>query len=253
MAEISFASSVFTVACVATGTNAGVEIFPWGVFIIPVRARDFFDRRVIVKRIIDVHSIGYRARSIKYAIVSRMDRKEAKELLYNWVESPNLRKHMYAVAAAMEFYAKKFKKEGESDRWWMTGLLHDLDYEKYPNEHPQKAVGFLKEKIDQEMGDAIMAHVSHTNVPRASLMAKTLFAVDELTGMIVAVALVKPDKKLSSVDIESVKKRFKEKRFAAGVNREEIIQGAQELGVSLDEHIQNVIDAMRSISNELGL
>jgi len=180
-----------------------------------------------------------------------MTKEEAKKILDEWVKSPNLKKHMYAVAQAMAFYARKFIQDEE--RWWIVGLLHDLDYEKYPKEHPHKAVEFLKNKIDQESLDAIMSHASYTNTPRNSMMAKTLFAVDELTGMIIAVALVKPDKKLSSVDVTSVKKRFKEKRFAAGVNREEIIKGTEELRVFLDEHIQNVITAMREISHELDL
>ncbi len=164
---------------------------------------------------------------------------------------------MLAVAAGMEFYAKKFG--ADADKWWVAGLLHDMDYEKFPNPdrnetgHPYKAVEFLKDKLDQESLDAIMGHAEFTHTPRETQMAKALFAVDELTGMVTAVALVKPEKKLSAVDVNSVKKRFKEKRFASGVNREEIIQGAQELGVPLDEHIQNVIFAMGRISGELGL
>ncbi len=164
---------------------------------------------------------------------------------------------MLAVAAGMEFYAKKFG--ADADKWWVAGLLHDMDYEKFPNPdrnetgHPYKAVEFLKDKLDQESLDAIMGHAEFTHTPRETQMAKALFAVDELTGMVTAVALVKPEKKLSAVDVNSVKKRFKEKRFAAGVNREEIIQGAQELGVPLDEHVQNVIDAMSGIASVLGL
>jgi predicted hydrolase (HD superfamily) len=186
-----------------------------------------------------------------------MNREEALKILDEWVKSPNLKKHMLAVAASMEFYAKKFNQD--PDKWWIVGLLHDLDYEKYPNPnkdesgHPYKAVEFLKDKLDQESLDAILAHASFTNTPRKTLMAKTLFASDELVGMIIAVALIKPTKKLSEVDVESVKKRFKEKRFAAGVNREEIIQGAQEMGISLEEHIQNVIEATRGIASLLGL
>lgn len=186
-----------------------------------------------------------------------MNRREAEKILNEWVESPNLKKHMLAVAASMAFYAKKFGEDEE--KWWVTGLLHDMDYEKFPNPnrdqtgHPYKAVEFLEGKLDRESLDAILGHASYANTPRLTAMAKALFAVDELTGMIVAVSLIKPDKKLSAVDVESVKKRFKEKRFAAGVNREEIYQGAQELGVSLDEHIQNVIEAMETIAPELGL
>lgn len=186
-----------------------------------------------------------------------MNKEEAVKILDDWVKNQNLKKHMLAVAAAMEFYAKKF--DADADKWWVAGLLHDMDYERYPNPnrdetgHPYKAVEFLKNKLDDESLDAIMGHAEFTHTPRETQIAKTLFAVDELTGMITAVTLIKPEKKLSAVDVNSVKKRFKEKRFAAGVNREEIIQGAQELGVPLDEHIQNVINAMTLISEELGL
>jgi putative nucleotidyltransferase with HDIG domain len=187
----------------------------------------------------------------------KMSREEALKILDDWVKSPNLKKHMLAVAACMSFYAHKFGQDEQ--KWWVVGLLHDLDYEKYPNPnsdengHPYKAVEFLKDKLDKESLDAIMGHAAFTHISRESQMAKALFAVDELTGMIVAVALIKPEKKISAVNVESVKKRFKEKRFAAGVNREEIIQGAEELRVPLDEHIQNVIDAMKEIALELGL
>jgi predicted hydrolase (HD superfamily) len=186
-----------------------------------------------------------------------MNREEALKILDDWVKSINLKKHMLATAACMSFYARKFGQDEQ--KWWIAGLLHDLDYEKYPNPnrdesgHPYKAVEFLKDRLDKESLDAIMGHAIFTHTPRESQMAKALFAVDELTGMVVAVALIKPEKKISAVNIESVKKRFKEKRFAAGVNREEIVQGAQELGISLEEHIQNVIDAMEEIALELGL
>lgn len=184
-----------------------------------------------------------------------MTRQEALKILDEWVKNPNLKKHMLAVANAMAYYAKKFNEDVE--KWYVIGLLHDLDYEKYPHPqeggHPYKAIEFLKDKLDEESLKAILAHASYTGAPRESLMAKTLFAVDELVGFIVAVALIKPDKSLNSVDVESVKKRFKEKRFAAGVNREEIFQGAAELGIGLEEHIQNVINSMKEISNQLGI
>lgn len=209
-----------------------------------------------------------------------MSREEAMKILDEWVSSTytpeqalfekatrvararlacrskNLKKHMLATAAAMEFYAEKFGEDG--DRWWLAGLLHDLDYEKYPDwrngGHPRKAVEFLREKgIDEEILDAILSHASYTNVPRKTLLAKTLFAVDELTGFIVAVALIKPEKSLSAVDVESVKKRLPEKRFAAGVNREEIYEGTKGLDLSLEEHIENVLNGIKKISSELGL
>ncbi|KKS82712.1 MAG: Metal dependent phosphohydrolase [Candidatus Wolfebacteria bacterium GW2011_GWC1_43_10] len=216
-----------------------------------------------------------------------MTKDESLKILDEWVQNPNLKKHMLAVAQAMDFYARYFSQRAQistdelpiatdnnqrksainqrvsvvpdKERWWIVGLLHDVDYEKYPNPsrdgtgHPYRAVEFLKDKLDEESINAVLGHASYTNTSRESLMAKTLFAVDELTGFIVAVALIKPSKSLAEVGVESVKKRFKENRFAAGVNREEIYQGAQELGVPLDEHIQNVIDAMKEISSELGL
>jgi len=187
-----------------------------------------------------------------------MTKEEARAILGQWVSNQNLKKHMLAVAQAASFYARKFQEDEE--RWWIAGLLHDADYKKYPNPnrdetgHPYKIVEYLRQKgMDEESLEAILGHASYTNVPRTSLMAKTLFAVDELTGFIVAVALIKPEKSLVAVDIESVTKRFKEKRFAAGVNREEIFEGARDLDIPLGEHVQNVIDAMKEISDQLGL
>ena len=185
-----------------------------------------------------------------------MEKEEAVKILNEWVESKNLKKHMLAVAAAMSFYAKKFDED--ENKWWVTGLLHDLDYEKYPDYknggHPYKVVEFLKSReVDGDISEAILGHAAYTNVPRKSLMAKTLFAVDELAGFIVAVALIKPEKSLSAVNVDSVKKRLKEARFASGVNRQEIYEGVKDLEISLDEHVQNVIDGMKVVSKELGL
>jgi len=187
-----------------------------------------------------------------------MTKEEAHAIFDQWVSNQNLKKHMLAVAQAAGFYARKFQEDEE--RWWIAGLLHDADYEKYPNPnrdttgHPYKIVEYLRQKgTDEESLEAILGHASYTNTPRTSLMAKTLFAVDELTGFIVAVALIKPEKSLAAVDVESVTKRFKEKRFAAGVNREEIFEGARDLNIPLEEHVQNVIDAMKEISSELQL
>lgn len=180
-----------------------------------------------------------------------MNRQEAEQLLDEWVENKNLKKHMYAVAQAMDWYARKFDQDKE--KWWVVGLLHDMDYERYPNQHPEKAVEYLTDKLDQESVQAIRAHAVYTNEPHDTQIAKTLFAVDELTGFIVAVALIKPNKSLAEVDVNSVTKRLKEKRFAAAVNREEIDQGVEMLGISLQEHTQNVLDAMKEISDQLGL
>lgn len=188
-----------------------------------------------------------------------MTLSEAKNILNQWVSNPNLRKHMWGVGAAMRWYASFFGlDEREQDRWETAGILHDLDWEKYPivsaQGHPYVAVAFLKERgLDEESCQAILAHASHTREPRETLMAKTLFAVDELAGFIVAVALIKPEKKLSAVDTASVSKRLKEKRFAANVNRDEITQGAAALGVPLEEHIAHVIAGMRAKETDLGL
>lgn len=188
-----------------------------------------------------------------------MTRSGALALVQEYTKNQNLIKHMLAVEAAMRAYAKKFGQDEES--WGLTGLLHDFDYERYPNdehhptqEHPSVGVQILRERgVSEEICQAILGHASYTGVPRTSLMAKALFACDELTGLIVATALVRPNKKLSEVDVEAVKKKWKDKAFARGVNREEIEQGAQELDVPLDEHIQFVITAMQSIAPQLGL
>ncbi|MFA6495091.1 MAG: HD domain-containing protein [Candidatus Paceibacterota bacterium] len=185
-----------------------------------------------------------------------MTPQEARDILDQWVVNPNLKKHMWGVGAAMRWYAKKFN--ADQDRWETVGILHDLDWEKYPHGstqgHPYVAVAFLKERgLDAESCQAILAHASYTHEPRETLMAKTLFAVDECAGFIVAVALIKPEKKLSAVDVASVMKRLKEKRFAANVNRDEIAEGAQLLGFSLEDHIANVLAGMRVCAADCGL
>lgn len=183
-----------------------------------------------------------------------MNREEAWKLLCEYTKSENLRKHALAVEAAMRFYARKFGEDEE--KWGIVGLLHDFDYEMYPNEknHPYRGYEILeKEGYPEDVRKAILSHASYTGVPRDSLMARTLFAVDELTGFIIAVALVRPTRSIHDVTVKSVKKKFKQKAFAAKVSREEIKQGIKELGVDEDEHIQNVIDALKSIAKELGL
>lgn len=182
-----------------------------------------------------------------------MTRKEAIDLLHQYVSSDALRKHMYSVEAAMRAYAKKFGEDEE--KWAVVGLLHDFDYEMFPNapDHPFKGSEILKTlNAPEDIIKAILGHASYTNVPRDTLMAKVLFAVDELCGFITACALVRPNK-LQDLEASSVKKKMKDKAFAKNVNREEIINGAKELGVDLIEHINFVINAMKSISKELGL
>jgi len=182
------------------------------------------------------------------------NREAAWELLCQYTQSENLRKHGLAVEAAMRHYARHFNEDEEL--WGITGLLHDFDYEKYPDahNHPYRGNEILKTRgYPEEVRQAIMGHASYTGVPRDTLLAKTLFAVDELAGFIIAVALVRPSKSIYDVKPKSVKKKFKQKAFAAKVDREEIKQGIAELGVDETEHIQRVIDALKSIAKELGL
>lgn len=182
------------------------------------------------------------------------NREKSWELLNEYTKNKNLIKHALAVEAAMRHYAKIFGEDEEL--WGAVGLLHDFDYEKFPTleDHPIKGQKILEEAgYDKVVRRAIMAHAPHTGTTRDTKLEKTIFAVDELTGFIVAVALIKPSKKLAEVDVESVKKKMGQKSFAAAVKREDIIKGAEELGISLDEHIKNVIVAMQEIAKELGL
>jgi len=181
-------------------------------------------------------------------------RTKALAILDEWVKNQNLKKHMFAVEAAMRGYARPYQHDEEL--WGQVGLLHDFDYEKYPDleNHPFKAVAELKSQgYSEEFQKAVLAHAEHTGEPRDTLLKKTIFAVDELSGFVIAVALVRPSKRLSEVTVESVLKKLKEKSFASKVNREEIIKSAQELEVELPEHIKNVLISLQSISNELGL
>ncbi|MGA9407305.1 MAG: HAD family hydrolase [Bacteroidota bacterium] len=183
-----------------------------------------------------------------------MDRASTLELLYEYTKSESLRKHALTVEAAMRAYAKKFSADEES--WGITGLIHDFDYEMYPQapDHPMKGSEVLKAKgYPDEIRTAILGHASYTGVPRESLMAKTLFACDELCGFIVACSLVRPNKKIEGLEVSSVKKKLKDKAFARNVNREDIAQGALELGIPLDEHIQFVIDSLKAKAADLGL
>jgi putative nucleotidyltransferase with HDIG domain len=182
-----------------------------------------------------------------------MNREESWKLLCEWIESDSLRKHMLAVEAAMRAYAKKF---GEDEKkWGITGLLHDMDYEKYPtpDEHPMVGVRELERRgYPEDVLHAIKAHADYLDVPRDTLMAKTLYAVDELSGFVVACALVRPEG-LEGLRARSVRKKMKQKSFAAAVNREDILRGAEELGVDLNEHIEFVAGALRERSDVLGL
>ena len=186
-------------------------------------------------------------------------RADTLALMHTYTASESLRKHMLAVEGAMRAYARKFGEDEE--RWGITGLIHDFDYEKFPNnahsatdEHPAEGVRLLKSKgYPDDILQAILSHAHYTNTPRESRMAKTLFAVDELTGLITATALVRPSKSVHEVEAKSVRKKMKDKAFARGVNRDDVINGATELGVDLDEHITFVIAAMQERSADLGL
>jgi putative nucleotidyltransferase with HDIG domain len=179
--------------------------------------------------------------------------------MQEYTASDSLRKHMLSVEAAMRAYAEKFGED--ADRWGITGLVHDFDYEKFPNEahsateeHPAEGVRILRgHGFPEDILEAILGHATYCGVPRESKMAKTLFAVDELTGLITATALVRPSRSVMEVEAKSVRKKMKDKAFARGVNRDDVINGAADLGVDLDEHIAFVIQAMRGVAPSLGL
>jgi|SRR5437868_6629803 putative nucleotidyltransferase with HDIG domain len=182
------------------------------------------------------------------------DRNAAWCLLTEFTQSESLRKHALAVEACMRTYARKFGSDEEL--WGVVGLIHDFDYEKYPSldDHPYKGNEILKERgWPEEIRRAVMSHAEYTGVPRDSQMEKALFACDELAGFITAATLVKPSKSLAELDAKSVRKRMKDKAFARSVNRNDIIQGAAELGVDLEEHITFCIEAMKGIADKLGL
>ncbi len=179
---------------------------------------------------------------------------EAVELMHEFVQNENLRKHMYAASEAMRAYAKKYGED--EDKWASVGILHDFDWEIHPNadEHPVKGELILKERgWDDEVRRAVLSHADYTGVTRESLMEKVLFACDELSGFIVACALVQPSKKLEDVRVESITKKMKKKEFARNVNRDDITNGAAGLGIPLEEHIVFVLNALKGISGKLGL
>ncbi len=183
-----------------------------------------------------------------------MNRNEAFAIVNEYVKNPNLVKHMLAVEAAMRFYAKKYGEDEE--KWAVTGLLHDFDWEIHPTmeEHPIAGEPILREHgVPEDIIHAVLSHATHTGVKRETLMEKALFACDEITGLITAVALVRPSRALYDLKVKSVKKKWKDKSFAAGANREEIRQGAEEFGIELWEHVANVIKAMDSIADKLDL
>jgi len=182
-----------------------------------------------------------------------MDRQAAWDLLCEYTKNENLRKHALAVEACLRAYARKFGEDEE--KWAAVGLIHDFDYELYPNapDHPVKGSDILKERgVSEEIRRAILGHANYTGVARDTLLAKALYACDELAGFVTACALVRPDR-IATLEAKSVRKRMKDKAFARAVSREDITKGAEELGLPLDEHITFCIAAMRSIATELGL
>ena len=188
-----------------------------------------------------------------------LDRTAALALVHEWTPSESLRKHMLAVETVMSAYARHFGADEEA--WGLAGLLHDFDYERFPNdahsateEHPSHGVRHLRSLgVSDEICDAIMGHADYTHTPRVSLMAKALFAVDELVGLVTAATYVRPSKSILDLEAASVKKKMKDKGFARGVSRDDITVGAAELGVELEPHIAFVIEAMKSNASALGL
>ncbi len=183
-----------------------------------------------------------------------MTREEALSIVREYVKNENLVRHMLAVEAAMRFYAQKLG--ADPDEWGLAGLLHDFDWEIHPTleEHPTAGAPILRERgVPEVIVRAILSHADHTGIPRQTTMEKALFACDEITGLITAVALVRPSRSLHDLTAKSVKKKWKDKSFAAGANRDEIAKGAEEFGVDLWEHVDNVIQAMCSIAADLEL
>ncbi len=183
-----------------------------------------------------------------------MTRDEALNLVREFVKNEGLVRHMLSVEAAMRFYAEKFGEDVET--WGLLGLLHDFDWEIHPTleEHPMAGAPILRERgLSEDLIEDILSHADHTGVPRDTLRRKALAACDEITGLVTAVALVRPSRSLYDLEASSVKKKWKDKTFAAGTNREEMERDAKEFGVELWEHVGNVILAMRKIAPELGL
>jgi predicted hydrolase (HD superfamily) len=183
-----------------------------------------------------------------------MTRDEALAIVHEFVKNESLVKHMQCVEAAMRFYAEKFGQDVEA--WGLLGLIHDFDWEIHPTlgEHPLKGAPILRQRgLDEDLIQDILSHGVGTGVPRDTLRRKALYACDEITGLVTAVALVRPSRSLLDLEVKSVKKKWKDRAFAAGTDRAEMEEAAQEFGVELWEHVDNIIQAMRRIAPELGL
>ncbi len=184
--------------------------------------------------------------------MNHLNRDDVWQLLCLYTTQDYLRKHHLAVEAAMKWYAKKYGQD--ENLWGNVGLIHDFAYEKFPDQHPQKDGEILREQgWPENLVVTVMSHGDHLDIPRTEMIQKTLYAVDELTGLVIAVALVRPSKKIADVDVAAVKKKWKDKAFARGVKREDIEKGAAELGVPIDEHIANVTEALKGAADVLGL
>jgi putative nucleotidyltransferase with HDIG domain len=183
-----------------------------------------------------------------------LTREEAMAIVRQYTRNENLIKHMLAVEAAMRAYARRFGED--EDLWAAVGLVHDFDWEMHGTleKHPTEGAPILRERgVEEDLVQTILSHADHLNMPRETQLARALYACDEITGLITAVALVRPSKDIRDVDVKSVKKKWKEKSFAAGVNREDVERGAEALGVDLWEHVGIVLEAMKGIAEELGL
>jgi putative nucleotidyltransferase with HDIG domain len=187
-------------------------------------------------------------------VSDRYDRQAAWELLCEYTKTEPLRKHALAVEAAMRAYARKLG--GDEEQWAIVGLLHDFDYEAHPNleEHPLKGAEIMRQRgWPEEIIYAVMCHADHLGLERKTPLDRAIYAVDELTGLIIAVALVRPTKSIHEVDAKAVRKKMKDKSFARAVNREDVVKGAEQLGVDLDGHIAFVIEALKPAAGELGI
>ena len=183
-------------------------------------------------------------------------RDDAWRLLCDWTHGENLRKHALAVEAAVAWYGEhRFGITGpDLQRWHAAGLLHDFDYERHPDTHPQRGAEELR-RLDypDDIVEAVLAHGDHTGVPRTTLLAKTVYACDEIAGFVIAVALVRPNRSLDEVDVRAVTKKMKDKGFARQVPRDQLVKGAEELGIPFEEHVVNVVEGLKTVRGELGL
>jgi predicted hydrolase (HD superfamily) len=185
-----------------------------------------------------------------------LTREGAWQLLCEWTTTESLRKHGRAVEGAVAWYAEhRFGVSGaELERWHAAGLLHDFDYERFPDTHPQRGAEELRRLgYPDDVVEAVLAHGDHTGVPRVTTLAKTVYACDEMAGFVIAVALVRPNRSLDEVDARAVTKKMKDKGFARQVPRDQLVKGAEELGVPFEEHVMNVVEGLKTVRTELGL